>query len=77
MRKAIWRKGLVLVIMLMFSGTFFVPSIAKNTLSTGFEPVNVLVTPDGENIEITYEINDFTEVPVTINGVEYSIIHIG
>lgn len=77
MRKAIWQKGLVLVIMLMFSGTFFVPSIAKNTLSTGFEPVNVLVTPDGENIEITYEINDFTEVPVIINGVEYSIIHLG
>ena len=77
MKRNLVKKGVAIGIMLLLAGTFLVPSIAKNTLSTGSKPVIISVSQDEENIEITYEINDLIEIPVKINGIEYSRFLIG
>ena len=71
-----YRKVLVVSIMTLLVGTFFVPLISGGTNGDS-DPVTITVNQSDDDIEIVYEINDFVEVPVMINGVEYSIILIG
>ena len=58
MRNVLNRKGLVVGIMLLFAGSFFVPSISGDTNNVS-KPVVITVNQSGDIIEITYEINDF------------------
>ena len=44
---------------------------------TDFNPLTINVTQQGDEIEITFEIKTYNQIPVTINDVEYSIIKIG
>jgi hypothetical protein len=71
-----FRKIFVATIMTLLIGTSFVPLISGNTNNSS-DSVVITVDQSGENIEITYDINDFIKVPVEINGIEYSIINIG
>jgi len=76
MEKIIFKKIVVLVIALLFAGTLFIPSISGEAERSS-EPVVVITNQSEDTIEIEYEINDFEETPVMINGVEYSVIRIG
>ncbi|KYK20183.1 hypothetical protein AYK24_04090 [Thermoplasmatales archaeon SG8-52-4] len=69
-------KLLVINIITLLIGTFFIPlSFGESNYST--EPVIITVNQSGEEIKINYEINDFSESIVMIEGVQYSIINIG
>jgi len=76
MRKFLLGKGLVLVITLLLTVTFFAPSICGITESvkTDDKPVVINVSQSGDVTTLAYEINDFNMIPVEINGVEHSKI---
>ena len=75
MKNELFKKGVVICIMLFLTATF-VP-MSTGSINKSNEPVLITVNQSGENIEITYTINDFDEIPVIIDGVEYSRIVIG
>jgi hypothetical protein len=75
MKNELFKKGVVICIMLFLIATFSPMSTGK--LSKSSEPILITVNQFDENIEITYKINDFDEIPVLIDGVEYSCIVIG
>ena len=75
MKNVLFKKGVVVCIMLFLITTFAPMSTGKINKSS--EPVLLTVYQSGENIEITFTINDFNEIPVIIDGVEYSRIVIG
>ncbi|UCH72531.1 MAG: hypothetical protein JSW62_03010, partial [Thermoplasmatales archaeon] len=77
MKKMLPKKIVVFYIMLVLTCSFFIPTGIFASEETEFNPLSIGVSQQGEEIEITYEINIFNEEPVNINGVEYSIIKIG
>jgi len=69
-------KLLVINIITLLIGTFFIPlSFGETQYST--EPVIITVNQSSEDIEIIYEINDYSQGFVMIDGVQYSIFSIG
>ena len=72
MKNVLFKKGLVICIMLVLIVTF-APMIS-GSINKSSEPVIITVKQTSENIELTYEINDFKEIPVIIEGIEYSHI---
>ena len=69
-------KLLVISIITLLIGTFLAPlSIAEKQYST--EPVVITVNQSGNDIDVVYEINDYSESSVMIEGVQYSIFSIG
>ena len=76
MKRGLLKKGLVVSIMLLLIGSFFIPSISGD-INYKSEPVTITVNQDEDNIEITYEIQEYTETSVNIEEVDYSIITIG
>lgn len=76
MKRDLLEKGIVISIMLLLAGAFFVPVISGD-INYKTEPVSITINQTDGDIEITYEINDFEEIPVNINGFEYSKIIIG
>jgi hypothetical protein len=71
-----FRKVLIICIMTLLVGTFFTPLISSS-MDVGTEPLIITVNQYENDIEINYNINEFIEVPVMIDGVQYSIILIG
>ena len=63
--------------MMVLSGSFIVPNIAGNNKNMDINPVEISVNQVEDEIEIIYEISDFEEVPVEIDGDEYSIFQLG
>ena len=76
MRKFLLGKGVVLVITLLLTVTFLVPSICGINAGVKIDnaPVVINVGQSGDVTTLTYEINDFDMIPVEINGIEYSKI---
>ena len=68
------QKIIVVSILVLLIGTCFVPLISGDSNS---DQVTITVNESDEVIEIAYEINDFEEKFVDIDGTEYSIIKIG
>ncbi len=75
MKNELFKRGVVICIMLFLIATFSPMSTGKFSKSS--EPILITVNQFDENIEITYKINDFNKIPVLIDGVEYSYIVIG
>ena len=76
MKRGLLKKGIVIGIMLLLTGSYFVSSISGD-INYKSEPVTISINQDENNIKITYEINDYTELAVNIEGKDYSIITIG
>jgi len=74
MKNVLYRKTLVIGIILLFAGAALLPSIGGNLGFESFESVRITVQTNGDNTEITYQINEFKMQPVRIEGVEYSRI---
>jgi len=70
------RKIFILSIMALLIGSFIAPNLA-GTLENDSGPVVIGVNQSGDDIGITYEINEFAETEVIIDGEQYSIIQIG
>jgi len=68
------QKIIVASILTLLVGTCFVPFVSGDNNSG---QIIITVNESDEIIEITYEINDFEEEFVDIDGTEYSIIKIG
>ncbi|MCK4365423.1 MAG: PKD domain-containing protein [Thermoplasmatales archaeon] len=68
------QKVIVVSILTLLIGTCFVPFVSGDNNS---DQIIITVNESDEVIEITYEINDFEEEFVDIDGTEYSIIKIG
>lgn len=75
MKNELFKKGAVLFIMLFLIPTF--TPMSSGGINKSTEPVIITVNQSVNNIEITYEINNFEEIPVIIAGVEYSRILLG
>lgn len=71
-----FKKILATSIITLMIGTLFIPLISGD-IDNNSDPLVITANQSGDNIEINYEINDFIEEPILIDGVEYSIIHIG
>lgn len=71
------KKVLVFCLMLVLTSSVFVPTIAGNKKNTDIYPVEITINQVEDEIEIIYEINGFVEIPIKIDGVEYSILRIG
>jgi len=82
MKNGLLKQALVIGMMLLFVGSF-VASATSSTLTTkkeineNSEPLNIKVQTDGDIIEINYQINSFTKLPVIINDMEYLRIILG
>ena len=76
MEKINFKKGLVLAIALLLSGTFFIPSVTGE-INQASEPIEIFVNQNGDKIIINYNINEFFEEYVEIDESTYSIIKIG
>jgi len=82
MKNGLLKQALVIGMMLLFVGSF-VASATSSTLTTkketneNSEPLNIKVQTDGDIIEINYQINSFTKIPVIINDMEYLRILLG
>ena len=61
---------------MLLIGTFFIPLISGDSKYSA-EPITITVNQSEDNIEITYELSDFDEVPVIIGETQYSVILIG
>ena len=72
MRNTIYKKGLVICIMLVLTGSFVIPMIGGETISNEGLLINVNQTDD--EIEIIYQINDYNEEPIIIDAIKYSKI---
>ncbi len=71
MKNVLLKKTLVLGIMLVFAVTVFVPSAYGITVTKNSKNVVTTVQTNGDVININYQINKFTTMPVTINGLTY------
>ena len=76
MRKLLFKKFLVGAIVLILTATFFIPA-SSESIKLNNETVAISVNQSGDIIQIRYEINDFVEESVKINGNDYSVIKIG
>jgi len=82
MKNGLLKQALIIGMMLLFVGSF-VASATSSTLTTkketneNSEPLNIKVQTDGDIIEINYQINSFTKIPVIINDMEYLRILLG
>lgn len=74
MKNVLYRKALVLGIMLVFAGAVFVPSTYGTIVSKNSDNIGISIQTNGDKININYQINKFIKVPVIINGQVYSRI---
>ena len=72
MKNTVNKKYLVVSIMLMLTGSFLIPSVTGDINKK--QSLLITLNQTDSDIEITYEINDFEEVPVIINEIEYFTI---
>lgn len=72
MKNIVNKKNLVVCIMLMLTGSFLIPSVTGDLSEK--QSLLITLSQTDSDIEVIYEINDFEEVPVIINEIEYSKI---
>ena len=82
MENDLLKQILVVGMMLLFVGSLVASATSVNIASKqkfmeSVEPVSITVQNNGDIIEINYQINTFTKVPVIINDVEYLCILLG
>ena len=77
MKNILPKKMFVFYIMLALTFSFFIPIDVLASNESEFEIIEIDVKQEGEIIEITYEINDYTEKTINIHDTEYKIITIG
>jgi len=71
------RKTLIFSIVLLLVGAVFVPYISGERFIRKTEQVAINVNQYDDTIEISYDIDDFDDIPVIINDIEYLKIIIG
>ena len=77
MKNVLSKNLLAFSITLLLFCAVVIPSISGENNPRCNEPVVVIVNQYDDIIEISYEINEFEEIPVIINDIEYSKILIG
>jgi len=82
MKNDLLKQALIIGMMLLFVGSFVASAmsstlITKKETNETSEPLNIKVQTDGDIIEINYQINTFTKIPVIINDMEYLRILLG
>jgi len=77
MKCVLYKKIIVFSISLLFFSAVVMPFISGEKNSHYTEPIVIFADQYDDIIEISYEINEFEEIPVIINDIEYSKIIIG
>ena len=71
------KKTLVFSILLLLIGAVFIPNTTGDNIFSNNEPVEFIIENYDNTMEIEFEINEFEESFVDIEGKEYSKIIIG
>jgi len=77
MKNVLFKQILVFSIALLFVNAVVIPLISGEKDPINTEPIIINMNQYDDIIEISYEINEFEEIPVNINDIEYSKIFIG